>query len=397
MLVGVIEIPEPPTLTSRGVTVTTSSEGVVKIPMIPSSLVRGVMLHDDDEPISIAQTTASCLTPGNLLYLAVPLLPYRVVATRFRKNLGGPTRRIVLSLSDARGEIRNFNVLPQRVMYRVEEGSIPIAPWRGLPLDEISELAHEDALTSRLMKPIRSILGTLSRGLLDLQCHIYYARLHIKLVAVVIAVSAPITILALSTELFASAVGTIVATAASIVGAFLIERTWVYSRQDVRRNLVTGFSMRVRYRPFETDTMKYTTLNTAPHTAMTKDLQPWFTTRLSLTRRGKYLAVCTLANDLAGDERYSCRAIVNAIRHRIDSGSRRAIYGASVRNAREKTDRATVAIFPGKKCKEFSVHILDDKSGAKYELKLKRYQMSTLADALDVMDEAEIPQNRGLG
>ena len=390
MLVDVTEIREPPTLTSRGVTVATSSEGVFQIPVMPSSLVRGVMLHDDDEPISIAQTTASCLTPGNLLYLAVPLLPYRVVATRFCKNLGGPTGRVILSLSDATGEIRDFSVLPHRVMYRVAIGSIPLAPWRGLPLAEISEVAHEDALTTRLIKPIRRILGTLLQGLLDLQCHFYYVRLHIKLFAVVIAVSAPMIILAIWTEVFASAVGTIVATVASIVGAFIIERTWVYSRQDVRRNLVTGFSMRIRFRPFGTETMKYVTLDTAPHNAMTKDLEPWFTTRLSLMQGGQHLAVCTFANDLAGDERHSCRAIVNAIRHRIESGSRRVIHGASVRHGPKEADRPTVAIFPGKKCKEFSVHILDDKSGAKYELKLKRYQMSTLADALDVMDEAEI-------
>ena len=117
-----------------------------------------------------------------------------------------------------------------------------------------------------------------------------------------------------------------------IVGGFSLQRYWEHWNAKTRRKLATGTSLRVRYKPYGPEKLRYGTLKLKKRGALVLGGRPgqvWFTTEMALHQEKLVLAPCAFANDIRGDLRYTTSAVAEAIRHRLDTGSRRMIYAPS--------------------------------------------------------------------
>ena len=109
---------------------------------------------------------------------------------------------------------------------------------------------------------------------------------------------------------------------------------------------------------------------------------------LRFVRQKEELAVTTFANDIRGDMTCTCRNIADAIRHRLNDGSNRALYGTSTKYDPDKDTLPDVTVHPGLKGAYFDMSIRDKRGiGGAFSLKLNRYQIRVLADMLEVMDD----------
>ena len=91
------------------------------------------------------------------------------------------------------------------------------------------------------------------------------------------------------------------------------------------------------------------------------------------------LATCTFANDIRGDLRYTTSAVAEAIRHRLDNGSRRMIYSPSPKHDPAGEAPPDITICPSDR--SFSLEFPDDRERTRlFSVKLKLYQARVLAD-----------------
>ena len=379
---------ELPTISSKGITGTLSADGQVKIPIIPTSQTYGRVLREDGDPPVIQPVAVKDLQAGDILYLALPLLAYNVIDNTFKRNLGEPTSRNILTLVDVTGEKRKYSFSPTREFHRVSKGTLGLAPWAGMPLEVVSDAAKEDALWTKIVDPAIRPFRYVVHAAIDLQCYLQSLTIHSGLLGVAVA-------LIVFAAIQRSEIPTTVGVAMSIVGAFLAERSWESWKQHIRRRLAAGFTTRVRFHPFGGEDWAYATLRVKPHGAVLVGSEAdspnrsgaWFTTRIELSHRKKLLATCTFANDARQDDFRSCRDIADAVRHRIEDGSTRTIYCRSVKSDPAKDSLGDIVIHPRKNVREFDMSIADDESRKQFNMRLKRYQMRMLADALEVMDQ----------
>ena len=382
------DVHELPTLSSKGISGTPSADGQVKFPIIPTAHTYGRILVEEGDPPTIQPITVREFEAGDILYLALPLLAYKVVGNTFRRNIGGSTSRNILTLVDVTGEVRKYSFSPERQFHTIVKGSLGLAPWAGLPLEEVMTTAKEDALLNRVVDPVSRPLRSIIHMSIDLQCYIQSLRIHSGFLTL-------ITIFVVFSLAQPFDIPTASAVAISIVGAFLVEQYWVYWKQHVRRKLSKGYTTRVRFHPFGNANWSYATLRVDPDGGLvtgdkespSEHVGVWFSTKLSLSHRKKILAICTFANDARGDQFRTGRNIADAIRHRIDDGSNRAIYCRSTKSDPDKDTLGDIVIHPRKNVKEFDLSIADHESRKHFSLRLKRYQMRMLADALEVMDQ----------
>lgn len=377
---------ELPTITHRPISVLTNEEGKAAIPVVSSSSLRGVsLIETSEDAVLIEETRAELLQENDLLYLAVPLLPYRVLNVEFKRYLGGPTSKTLLTLIDITGTVKKISLVPNRKIYRIAQGSLTLAPWSGLPHEEITTMKKRDRLIYRFGAPILSPLSAIFRFCSDLQCYIYSLRFQAAFIGILFVVIASAIGLARNVD-----EGMLVAI--SILGAFVLEVAWMNWKDTVPRRLAKGFGMRISFSPFGRDKFQFGSLRVEPHGAViTPEGKPWFTCKLTLKQRGSELARFTFANDIRGDLTYTCQSIADAIRHRIHSGSKRRIFATTTKFNPDEQSEPNVNIDPLKSQREFHILIPSDESGEMFTLKLKRYQMRTLADALDVMDQGRRP------
>ena len=370
-----------PTLSPKGVSSKTGLDGHVELPVVPSLDVHGAFLIEDGGDITIESTLAKNLKAGDLLYLAVPLLPYKVIDNQLDGFLGGLGLRSRLTLIDATGERRDLKFVPERRCYVIVEGSMGLAPWSGLPLSYITSQAKEDTFLSRVTDPVWRYIKGLVRAVLDMQCYFFSMRLQGSLLLAMCLVVAVAVGLASRTP-------TPISVAISIIGAFALERIWYLWRHRVRRRLAKGFVLRIRYRSAGKK-MKYGRLHIRPEGAMIlgEDLKAWFTTKLVLCKNGKDIASFTFANDIRGDQSYTGRRIADAIRHRTDDGFTRVLHCNTVRYDPDKDENPNTTINTAERLNDFMMVSPDDRSGQPFTLRFKRFQMRILADALEVMDQ----------
>lgn len=377
-----------PTLSSKGLSGTFGADGQLQIPIIPTSQTYGRMLAEEGDPPTIRPIEVRDLRAGDILYLALPLLAYSVLDNMPKRNLGGRTSRNIVTLVDVTGEVRKYSFSPTRKFHKVAEGSLGLAPWAGIPLELVTTAAKEDALATKIGDPLTRPFRSTRHAIIDLQCYLQSLRIHSGFLTL-------LTILIVFTVAQPFNLSTAAAVALSIVGAFLVEQYWVYWKQHVRRKLAKGYTTRVRFHPFGTEDWKYATLMVEPAGGLLRrddgdDSQPGgvlFTTKLCLSHRGNLLATCTFANDARGDQFRTCQNIADAIRHRIDDGSNRAIYCYSIKLEPSDDTLGDIVMHSRAGIREFDMSIADNKSRKQFNLRLKRYQMRMLADALEVMDQ----------
>jgi len=373
---------ELPTITYRSFSVLTSKEGTAEIPIISSSSLRGMAIAETDkEPVVIEQTRPDSLEIGDLLFLAVPLLPYKVTNVEFRKYLGKRTSKILLTLVDITDKAETISLMPDRKVYRIAQGSSRLAPWSGLPLEQIESMVKEDRLVYRIFAPIGSPVFAAFRFCSDLQCYFYSLKIQATFIGILFVLLASAIGLARN-------VGAEMLVAISIIGAFALESIWVNWKKSIPSKLGKGFGMRISFSPFGTDKFQFGSLRVESHGAtIMPDGKPWFTCKLVLKHKKTELAQFTFANDIRGDLTYTCQKIADAIRHRIHSGSQRRIFGTTTKYNPEDESEPNISIDAHKNGREFEILIPSDETNEMFVLKLKRYQMRTLADAMEVMDQ----------
>ena len=114
--------------------------------------------------------------------------------------------------------------------------------------------------------------------------------------------------------------------------------------------------------------------------------QVWSTTQMALHQGKLVLATCTFANDIRGDLTYTTSAVAEAIRHRLDTGSRRMIYAPSSKHDTAGEALPDISISPSDR--SFSLDFPDNREQTeRFSIKLKLYQARVLADVLEIMDE----------
>ena len=146
--------------------------------------------------------------------------------------------------------------------------------------------------------------------------------------------------------------------------------------------------MRVRYKPYGPEGMRYGTLQLRPRSAVIVGGQPgqvWFTTEMCLRKGKRVLATCAFANDLKGDLTRTTTAVADAIRHRLDNGSRRAIYAPSPKHDPAGEALPDIRINPSDRSVTLTFADQQEPNGG-YSIKLKLHQARVLADVLEVMD-----------
>ena len=241
-------------------------------------------------------------------------------------------------------------------------------------------MGRDDALWYKILSPPARPFGRLWREVLDVQCRAYSLRLRAgfwgSLVVIVIAAIG----IATQTEPALSV-------AISIIGAFLVERCWEWWRGEARRNLASGISMHVRYKPYGPDELRYGTLVLRPKDAIILDTgKPWSSTELCLRKDRRVLATCAFANGIKGDLRHTSRAVADTIRHRISDGSRRMIYVPSPKYDPESDDLPDITIAP--LGHSFSLDYADhNESNRRFSIRLRLHQARILTDVLEVMDD----------
>lgn len=341
--------------------------------------------------ITTEKTDVASLSAGDLIHVAYPLPHPQVVSNERRAVRVVRNRRSVVTLVDSEGVEKRFRLSPARSVNRVTNPAIPVGPWNtpessGLRVDvseDIKSWQREDALWHKLLAPLGRPFVRLRRELLDLQCRAYSLRLRAGFWGMFFVILIAAVGIATRTDPERSV-------ALSIVGAFLLERCWEWWRRKTRRKLAKGISMRVRYKRFGPDEMKYGTLRVSKTGATIIDpdqtsLKPWSSTELHVCRGKRVLAKCVFANDIRGDLRFTCSNIAEAIRHRIDHGSHRVIYATSTKYDPEQDQAHDISLTPGEH--GLGVTFRDEESQHGFSVRLKFHQARVLADALEVMDD----------
>lgn len=346
------------------------------------------MSADTKETLTITTETidVASLREGDLLHYAFPAPHYRVVANERRGHVLAPNRRSAVILVDSEGVAKRFRLSPRREVERVTNPAVPVGPWFfDMTATDISlslrSWQREDALWHKTLWPLAKPFVRLWREFLDLQCRAYTLRLQrgfLSVLAIIVVVV--FGILTGTPDEFSVPIG--------IVGAFCLERYWEHWHARARRKLATGTSMRVRYKPYGPEELRYGTLALQKKGGFILGGTPgqvWFTTEMGLRQGKRVLATCVFANDLKGDLRYTTSEVANAIRHRLDNGSRRVIYAPS--STHDPTREALLDITIGPSDRGFSLDFPDSETGRRFSIKLKLYQVRILADVLEIMDE----------
>ena len=350
-----------------------------------------VMDTESELTITTDKTDVASLSAGDLVHVGFPLPHPRVVNNELRAIRVVRYRRSVITLVDSEGVEKRFRLSPARSVNRVTNPAIPVGPWNtpessDLRMD-VSEIGRswqrEDALWYKLLAPLGRPFVRLGRELLDMQCRAYSLRLRAGFWGTFFVILVAAVGIATQTDPERSV-------ALSIVGAFFLERCWEWWRRKARRKLANGVAMRVRYKPFGPDDMKYGTLRMSKTGAVILDpdqtsLKPWSSTELHVCRGKRVLARCVFANDIRGDLRFTCGNIAEAIRHRIDHGSRRVIYATSTKYDPEHDKAHDITLTPGEH--GLGITFRDEKSQHGFSVRLKFHQARVLADALEVMDD----------
>lgn len=337
--------------------------------------------------ITIESTEVSSLSEGDLLHIAYLLPCYRVLSNRDRGHLLARYRRRMVTLVDSEGVQKGFRLSPKREVERVTNPGVPVGPWFfDLKETDISDFLRmwqrEDALWYKVLWPLVKPFVRLWREVLDLQCRSYSLKFQTGFLSVlVIIVAVVIGLLTGTPDELSVPVG--------MVGGFLLQRFWEYWNAKARRKLAKGTSLRVRYKPFGFEKLRYGTLELEKWGGLVWGERPgqgWYTTRMKLRQGKLVLARCTFANDIKGDLTYTNSAVAEAIRHRLDNGSRRMIYALSPKHDLAKEAQLDITINPSNRC--FSLEFADDGDRTRqFSVKLKPYQARVLADVLEVMDE----------
>lgn len=346
------------------------------------------MSVDTKPTLTITTETISVesLREGDLLHYAFPAPHYQVVSNERRGHVLAPNRRSEVMLVDSEGVEKRFHLSPKREVQRVTNPAVPVGPWffdlTGSDISHgLGSWQREDALWHKMLWPLAKPFVRLWREVLDLQCRAYTLRLQTGFLSVLaIIVVVVIGLLTGTPDELSIPIG--------IVGAFALERYWEHWHAKARRKLAAGTSMRVRYKPYGPEEMRYGTLELRRKSGFILGGTPgqaWATTEMCL-RQGKHvLATCSFANDLRGDLRHTTSAVADAIRHRLDDGSRRMIYVPSSTHDPTRETLPDITICPSDRW--FSIDYPDRETGERFSIKFKLYQARVLADVLEIMDD----------
>ena len=342
----------------------------------------------DTEPrltITTEKTDVESLREGDLLHYAFPAPHYRVVGNESRGHLLARKRRSRVTLVDSEGVQKRFCLSPTRKVSRVTNPEVPVGPWffflTGTDIsDSLRAWQRQDALWHKTLWPLATPFVKLWREVLDLQCRAYALRLQTGFLSVLaIMVVMVIALLIGTPDELSVPIG--------IVGAFSLERYWQHWHAKTRRKLAKGTSMRVRYKPYGPEKMRYGTLELGDKGGVIVGGRPgqvWFTTEMSLRQGKRLLAKCAFANDIRGDVAYTNSAVAEAIRHRLDNGSRRLIYTPSPKHDPAEDSLPDITICPSDR--RFTLDFADRETNSPFSVELKLYQARVLADVLEVMD-----------
>ncbi|MYH73132.1 MAG: hypothetical protein F4153_11260 [Acidimicrobiia bacterium] len=343
----------------------------------------------DAEPnltITTEKTEVGSLREGDLLHYAFPAPHYRVVCNERRGHLLSLNRRSAVTLVDCEGVEKRFLLSPKREVNRVSNPATQAGPWL-FPLtgsdisDSLRVWQREDALWHKALRPLAKPFVHLWREVLDSQCRAYALKLQTGFLGVMaIIVVAVIGILTGTPNELSVPIG--------IVGAFFLERYWQQWHAKARRKLAKGTAMRVQYKPYGPEKMRYGTLELKKEGGIVlggKSGQVWFTTEMSLRQGQRVLAGCTFANDISGDLTHTNSAVAAAIRHRLDNGSNRVIYASSPKHDPAEDGLPDITIFPSDRW--VSLDFADRETDRRFDVRLKLYQARVFADVLEVMDE----------
>ena len=348
------------------------------------------MAVDTEQRLTITteETEVASLQKGDLLHVAFPLPHSRVVNNESRRNLLAPNRRSRVTLVDSEGIKKQFYLSPDRKVQRVTNPAIPVGPWYFdlIGCDYSKELRswqQADALWHKIFWPPARLFVQVWRSILDLQCRAYTLKLRAGFWGIFVAIVVTAIGLATSTAPELSV-------AIGILGAFAAERVWEWQRAQTRRRLAQGISMRVRYKPYGPDALRYGTLHLRPRGAIISDgHQPgrtWFSTEMCLRKGNNILATCPFANDIKGDLRYTTSAVAEAIRHRLDNGSTRTIHATSPKHDPDRDSLPDIVLHPYSLSFDLNFTDQQDRNG-RFSVRLKMYQVRILADVLEVMDQ----------
>lgn len=297
--------------------------------------------------ITIESTEVSSLREGDLIHIALPLPQYRVLRNTGRGHLLARTRRSAVTLVDSEGVKKRFLLSPKRTIERVTNPAIPVGPWffdlTGTAISDYLRLwQREDALWYKTLWPLANPFVQLWRGILDLQCRVYSVKLQTGFLSVMVIIVAVVIGLVTGTpDELSVPIG--------IVGAFSLQQYWEYWNLKTRRKLVKGTFLRVRYKPHGPEKLRYGTLELRKKGALVLGGRPgqvWFTTEMVLHQGELVLAECAFANDIRGDLTYTTSAVAEAIRHRLDNGSRRVISAPSSKHDPERDPLPDISISP---------------------------------------------------
>ena len=337
--------------------------------------------------ITVETTEVSSLREGDLLHIAFPLPQYRVLRTMGWGRLLTRNCRSTVTLVDSEGVEKQFLLSPRRKVERVTNPAIPVGPWffplTGTDISGYLRLwQREDALWYKVLWPLAQLFVHLWRGILDLQCRAYSLKLQAGFLSVLVIILAVVIGLLTGTpDELSVPIG--------VVGAFSLERFWEYWNARARRKLATGTSLRVRYKPYGPERLRYGTLELrkkGPVLLLDRQGQTWVSTEMVLRQGELVFGTCAFANDIRGDLRYTTSAVAEAIRHRLDTGSRRQIYVPSSKHDPARDTLPDITISPLDK--SYSLDFPDNREQTRrFSIKLKLYQARILADVLEIMDE----------
>ena len=260
--------------------------------------------------ITVESTEVSSLREGDLLHIAFPAPQYRVLSNMGWGRLLTQNCRSTVTLVDSEGVEKQFLLSPRRKVERVTNPAIPVGPWffplTGTDISGYLRLwQREDAQWYKVLWPLAKPFVHLWRGILDLQCRAYSLKLQAGFLSVLIIILAVVIGLLTGTpDELSVPIG--------VVGAFSLERFWGYWNAKTRRKLAKGTSLRVRYKPYGPERLRYGTLELRKKGAIIVGGRPgqvWFTTEMALRQGELVLGTCAFANDIRDDLRYTTSAV----------------------------------------------------------------------------------------
>ena len=331
------------------------------------------------------KTDVESLRAGDLLHYADVAPRYRVVGNERRGNLLAPNRRSRVTLVDSESVEKQFYLSPKRSVERVENPAVPVGPWFFFLTetdisDSLRVWQRQDALWHRALSPLAKPFVRLWREILDLQCRAYALKLRAGFWAALAVIV--VTAVGLATRTAPE-----LSVAIGIVGAFIVERCWEWWRTRSRRKLAKGVSLRVRRKPNGSEGKRYRTLELRPRGATILgegQLHAWFSTEMCLRQGKRVLATCDFSNCIRSELTITNSAVAEAIRHRLDYGSDRAIYATSPKHNPAKESLPDITIHPSDRW--FALDFADKETNKRFSVTLKLHQARVLADVLEVMD-----------